>query len=215
MEVTNSIKYLQTLQSLIEADFSATRDLSIGLGIDLNNANVSQRSFLGLIISELQNQDILTQRTQHIIDGFIRARRVSEEGFVNSFPFLQSFQLLAIAHDFDCTVASIRRIADQVAGTQGLKETHNSLFGRYIEIKLFLDKANKIILDLTDGKTCHEAPPLSDVQVKRCLDLYTTASERIVLEWFQANMPGGNAKDMLSRYHDEMQKINNESVEFF
>jgi hypothetical protein len=113
MESKNSIRYLKTLQSFIEDDFAMTRKTIAASGLEQLKANSLRSVALRKIISELQQQDINTQRIQHLIEALVVAPAYFlDEKPRHAFSHLQSLQLMSIGRDLDRTILNVKSFAD-------------------------------------------------------------------------------------------------------
>jgi hypothetical protein len=217
METKNSIRYLKTLQSFIEDDFAMTRKTIAANGREQLKKNSLSNAALRAIISELQQQDIITQRIQHLIDGLALAPRYFlQEKSQQAFSHLQSLHLMSIGHDLDQTITNVKRLAASLGGDfSGLKGAQPSLFTGHIETKLVIELANENILAGAGQHTALDNPPLSEDQANFCLNLYTTLSERTILFLFQRKVASGKADEFLVAYRNEKEKNTMESVQLF
>jgi hypothetical protein len=217
METKNSIRYLKTLQSFIEDDFAMTRKTIAASGREQLKKNLLSNAALRAIISELQQQDIIAQRIQHLVNGLALAPQYFlHEKSQQAFSHLQSLHLMSIGHDLDHTIASVKRLATSLVGDfSGLKGAQPSLFTGHIETKLVLELANENILAGAGQQTELDNPPLSEEQVNFCLNLYTTLSERTILLLFQRKVASGKADEFVIAYRSEMQKNTTELVQLF
>jgi hypothetical protein len=217
METKNSIRYLKTLQSFIADDFAMTRKTIAASGREQLKKNSLRNAALRAIISELQQQDIITQRIQHVVDGLTLAPKYFlHEKSQQAFSHLQSLHLMSIGYDLHLTIANVKKLATSFGGDfSGLKGSQGSLFTGHIETKLVLELANENILAGAGQYTALENPPLSEAQTTFCLNLYTTLSERTILLLFQRKVASGKADEFLLAYQAEMEKNTIESVELF
>jgi hypothetical protein len=217
METRNSIRYLQTLQRFIEDDFTMTRKAIAASGLRYLKSNSPHGIALRQMISELQQQDIINQRIEHLIEGLVTfPKRFSEEMSHHAFRHLQSLQLMAIGQDLERTVTNVRNLAATFAeGPNGTKGLEAILFTGHIKAILVMDLSHENILMDTVGSTDLQNPPLNDDHVNFCRQLYTTTSERTILQLFQCGVHMGKPCELLLSYQAELQKISNESVQLF
>jgi hypothetical protein len=211
LEEKQYIAQIRALLVLIEDEFSITRQTLIGGKCD------DTSGLLELIVAELQCQDILSQRIQHIIDGFEIVKDLfNDKKFKRSFLDLQFFQLVAIGSDLEDIITTTRTLATALSTPQFNGPTEGAtLFARYNDVKHLLEFSNRMIMSCVAQRMLYNQPPLTSRQAATCMTLYTMQSERIVLQWFLTNMPFGKRVDLLRIYKDEMKKIKNESVELF
>jgi hypothetical protein len=205
------IAQIRALLALIEDEFSTTRQSLIG------EKNNDTSGLLELIVAELQCHDILSQRIQHIIDGFEIVKDLFvDKKFKRSFLDLQFFQLITIGSDLEETITTTRILASTLTTPQfnGSKESVK-LFARHNDVKHLLEFSNRTIMSCVAQRMLYNKPPLTSQQAATCLTLYTMESERIVLQWFLTNMPFGKRSDLLRTYKEEMKKIKDESIALF
>jgi hypothetical protein len=208
MREQNYIANIQCLLNLVAEEFSDARELLTDL-TDIDSATRTS------IITALQAQDILTQRIQHLIDGFKCSEAYFEDKkFKNSFLDLQYFQLVTIAWDLDKTISTIKKLAAGNITKHAQQVDGSILFPRHDKIVGLFRVLNRTSVACVAHRILSGVNPFNSNQAAECIGLYTMQSERVVLQWFQSNMPFGKRNDLLRVYVEKM-TYENESVELF
>jgi hypothetical protein len=216
MEPSNSIRYLKTLQTFIVDDFTSTRKAVATIGLKQLETDSTSGVVLKQIISELQQQDIINQRIEHLIEGLIKfPEYFKEKEYQFAFHRLQSLQLMAIGHDLKTAILNVRKLAAMLRNEEERSKGWEAiLFTGNIKMKLVLELANDNILATTKGQESDHSI-LNPAQVEFCQKLYTTYSERTILQLFQTQSQAAKPGDLLSMYEAELKAIENNSVELF
>jgi hypothetical protein len=210
MEHRKCIAYIRRLLFLIKGEFATSTRILQGI-----EAEAGDSFALKWVARDLQFQDIISQRLQHLVEGFEKVEdHFVDAGFEVSFLALQAFQLMAIGHDLEKIVLNIRRITARVTTPtfNGPADAYSRLFPKFDYIKHLFDVSERIpgAGPLTLGTSL-----LSANQAKACMSVYTMQSERIVLDCFLRNMLSGDRSELLRCYDRELNKIRDESVELF
>lgn len=204
------IANIKQLQTLIQGEFGFAREL-------LLNQKNEKSSAPDALLAELQSQDIISQRIQHLIEGFENSKPFfGDKKFKHAFLDLQYFQLISIERDLEKTIAAIKALGvPQSWDSNASAPCNTQLFQRHNEIRQLLNGSNRIAMRCTAQRILCGPSPLNNVQAADCLKLYTMQSERIVLQWFLSNMPFGKRSDLLEVYEEKMKNVNTDSVELF
>lgn len=204
------IANIKRLQTLIQEEFLSARKL-------LTNEKCENSYVRDAIVSELQSQDIICQRIQHLIDGFENSKQFfSDKKFKHAFLDLQYFQLISIERDLEKTIVAILALSGSSAPDKHDDAQPSAhLFSRHRDILQLLAVSNRIAMRCTAQRVMCGPSPLNQVQVAECLKLYTMQSERVVLQWFLANMPFGKQNDLIVAYEQKIKNVDTDSVELF
>jgi hypothetical protein len=208
MREQNYIANIELLLTLVNEEFLDARQL-------LARVMSKDPATLTSITIALQSQDILSQRIQHLIDGFKCSEAYfQDKKFKHSFLDLQYFQLVTIAADLDKTISAIKKLAVASISKHNQQFEESTLFSRHGKIVGQFRILNRTSVACVAHRILSGVSPFDSNQALECLGLYTMQSERIVLEWFQSNMPFGKRNDLLRVYRQEMNN-QNVSMELF
>jgi hypothetical protein len=202
------IEIIKTLQALIHEEFMNARQVVSKKG-DFDFVS-------GTVIAELQSHDILYQRIDHLIKGFKNSSPLFDDlKFKHAFLDLQYFQLIAIESDLERTIMAIQEFVDTAKQNSHAIDFDAPVFPRHNDVRKFLQLSKEIAMRSNAQRVLLDTPPLTELQAASCLNLYTMTSERIVLQWFLANMPFGTPSAFLKEYENQSTNINISSIELF
>jgi hypothetical protein len=208
MREQSYIANIECLLNLVSEEFSGARQL-------LTKVTNEESATLASLTTALQSQDILSQRIQHLIDGFKCSEAYFEDKkFKNSFLDLQYFQLVTIAWDLDKAISELKKLAAGSTSKHGKHVEGSTVFPRYAEIVGLFRVLNRTSVACVAHRILSGVNPFNSNQAAECIGLYTMQCERLVLQWFQSNMPFGKRNDLLRVYAQNMND-ENESVELF
>jgi hypothetical protein len=163
------------------------------------------------LVKHLQFLDILSQRIDHLTTAHenIMALHV-DDLFKYSFLHLQYFQFEVVAHDLLNSLHEIETYVRNILCDQELI----FFFESSPTIQEQVEVIRRTIREEAGPVNIIGMRPLTTRQSSICLQLYTMASERIVLDWFLANSANQTTESLLAHYREKITRDNNQSELF-
>jgi hypothetical protein len=182
---------------------------SFTLTMRVVNSNHENHSEL---IKLLQFLDILSQRIDHLVKAHERIMTLHVDSvFKYSFLHLQYFQFEIVAHDLLHSLSEIQLYIQSNLPDEGLVAFFESSPTISDQVQII----RKAIKEEAGLARLAGMSPLTTRQIAVCSELYTMASERIVLDWFLATSTNRNTRDLLAYYHERIKNDHDNTTELF
>jgi hypothetical protein len=164
------------------------------------------------LVKHLQFLDILSQRIEHLIKAHESIMTLYvDELFKRSFLHLQYYQFEVVGYDLLHSLSEIQtyvKINFPDGGLIVFFESKPSVMEQVETIR-------QIIKEEAGLPALVGMRPLTSQQISTCSQLYTMASERIVMDWFLATRMNKDTQQLLAYYQERIKNDNNNGSELF
>jgi hypothetical protein len=218
----NILKDLKLVHVMVEADFMTANAFlkKYFLNATAFDGNIPDEvaSRVGKIITALQHMDVVIQRLANLIAIH---QEIITEGADLKRPFyhLHFFQVLTMELNFVKAVITIKGLIDELkiymVSALLIQLPEKNLFMHASCIKQTLENMLKVFTSEGGDIELLPALPFTIEQIQTLQYIYTTESERFVLNWFLNSVPMGTAFELLLCYESQMVKVEGNEIEFF